>query len=66
MIITFILSRSSLENHTRFQTKMGKVYHVFRPKRTKNITRWVICIILYNLTIDQLQLQLEELIKTGS
>ena len=23
---TFIHSRSSLENHTRFQTKMGKVY----------------------------------------
>jgi len=28
----FIHSRSSLENHTRFQTKMGKVYiPVFRP-----------------------------------
>ena len=36
----FIHSRSSLENPTRFQTKMGKVYTVFRPKRRKNPTRW--------------------------
>ena len=35
---TFIHSRSSLENHTRFQTKMGKVYTCFQ---TKNPTRWV-------------------------
>ena len=35
-INTFIHSRSSLENHTRFQTKMGKVYiPVFRLKRPK-------------------------------
>ena len=40
-INTFIHSCSSLENHTRFQTKMGKVYiPVFRPKRRKNPTRW--------------------------
>ena len=29
-INTFIHSRSSLENHTRFQTKMGKVYSRFQ------------------------------------
>ena len=29
---TFIHSRSLLENHTRFQTKMGKVYIRFRPE----------------------------------
>ena len=29
-INTFILSRSSLKNHTRFQTKMGKVYTRFQ------------------------------------
>ena len=29
---TFINSRSSLENHTRFQTKMGKVYTRFKTK----------------------------------
>ena len=28
----FIHSRSSLENHTRFQTKMGKVYTRFQIK----------------------------------
>ena len=33
---TFIHSRSSLENHTRFQTKMGK----FRPKKLQNPTLW--------------------------
>ena len=32
-INTFICSRSSLENHTRFQTKMGKVYTRFQTKR---------------------------------
>ena len=31
-INTFIYSRSSLENHTRFQTKMGKVYTRFQTK----------------------------------
>ena len=30
----------SLENHTRIQTKMGKVYSPFRPKRRKNHTLW--------------------------
>ena len=39
-INTFIHSRSSIENHTRFQTKMSKVYTAFRPKRRKNPTRW--------------------------
>ena len=42
-INTFIHSRGSPENHTRFQTKLGKVYTrvpVFRPKRRKNPTRW--------------------------
>ena len=35
-INTFIHSpRSSLENYTRFQTKMGKSIPVFRPKRPK-------------------------------
>ena len=29
---TSIHSRSSLENHTRFQTKMGKVYTRFQTK----------------------------------
>ena len=32
-INTFVHSRSSLENHTRFQTKMGKVYTRFQTKR---------------------------------
>ena len=31
-IKTFIHSRNSLENHTRFQTKMGKVYPRFHTK----------------------------------
>ena len=31
-IKTFIQSRSSLKNHTRFQTKMGKVYTCFQTK----------------------------------
>ena len=34
-INTFIHSRSSIENYTRFQTIMGKSIHVFRPKRPK-------------------------------
>ena len=36
----FIHSRSSLENHTRYQTKMGKVYTHFQTKRRKNPTLW--------------------------
>ena len=32
MTNTFIHSRSSLENHTWFQTKMGKVYTRFQTK----------------------------------
>ena len=39
-INTFIHSCSSLENHNRFQTKTGKVLHVFRPKRRRHPTRW--------------------------
>ena len=39
-ITTFIHSSSSLEKHSRFQTKMGKVYTRFRPKRRRNPTRW--------------------------
>ena len=31
-ITTFIQSRSSLENHTRLQTKMGTVYKCFQTK----------------------------------
>ena len=31
-INTFIRSDSTLENHTRFQTKMGKVYTRFQTK----------------------------------
>ena len=39
-INTFIHSRSSLENHTRFQTKMGKVYTRFQNKTAQKPTRW--------------------------
>ena len=39
-IKTFIHSCSSLENYTRFQTKMDKFYTGFRPKRRKNPIRW--------------------------
>ena len=39
-INTFIHSHSSLENHTRFQTNMGKEYTCSRPKTTKNSTQW--------------------------
>ena len=35
---TFVHSCSSLKNHTRFQTKMGKVYTRFQNKRRKNPT----------------------------
>ena len=35
LINTFINSRSSLENHTRFQTKMGKVYTRFQNKKAQ-------------------------------
>ena len=31
---------SSLKNHTRFQTKMGKVYSRFQTKTTQKPTRW--------------------------
>ena len=34
-INTFIRSRSSLENHTRFQTKMAKVYTSFQTKKAQ-------------------------------
>ena len=37
-IKTFVHSRSSLKNHTRFQTKMGKVYTCIQTKRRKNPT----------------------------
>ena len=37
MIVTLIHSRSPLENHTRFQTKAGKVIPVFKPKRPKTL-----------------------------
>ena len=36
-ITKFTRSRSSLENHTRFQTKMGKMYTRFQAK---NHTLW--------------------------
>ena len=36
----FIHSRSSLENHTRFDTDMGKVYTRFQTKTAQNPTRW--------------------------
>ena len=42
-INTFKHSRCPLENHTRFQTKMGKVYvivPVFRPEQRKNPILW--------------------------
>ena len=32
----FIHHRRSLENYTRFQTKMGKVYTCFQTKTTQN------------------------------
>ena len=47
-INTSIHSRSSLENHTRFQTKMGKIYTRFRPKRRIIPTRWDVT-YLYDL-----------------
>ena len=34
---TFIHSRNSLENHTRFQTKMSKVYTRFQIKTEKTL-----------------------------
>ena len=36
----FIRSRSSLENHTRFQTKMGKVYSRFQTKKAQKPYPW--------------------------
>ena len=48
-INTFIHSRNSLENHTRFQTKMGKVYTRFQTKTPqkpypmgRHIPKWLI------------------------
>ena len=35
-INTSIHSRGSLKNHTRFQTKMGKVYTHFQTKKAQN------------------------------
>ena len=35
---TFMHSRSSLENHTRFQTKMGKLYTRFQTQKAKTKT----------------------------
>ena len=40
-IDTFIHSRSSLENHTRFQTKMGKVYTRLHTKTAQKPYRMV-------------------------
>ena len=37
---TLIRYRSSLENHTRFQNKMGKVYTRFQTKEAQNHTIW--------------------------
>ena len=37
----FTHPRSSLDNHTWFQTKMGKDYTRFQTKRRKNATLWV-------------------------
>ena len=36
-INTFIRSSSSLENHTQFQTKMGKVYTRFQTKKVQKL-----------------------------
>ena len=35
-INTFIHSRSSVENHPRFQTKISKVYTRFQTKKAQN------------------------------
>ena len=35
-INTFVNSPSSLKNHTRFQTKMGKVYACFQTETAQN------------------------------
>ena len=51
-INTFMRSRSSLENYTRFQTKMGKVYTRFQTKTAPkpNPMAWHIPIyITYNI-----------------
>ena len=37
---TFVHSRSALENHTRFQTKMSNVYTRFQTKTTQNPLGW--------------------------
>ena len=40
MINSFIDSCSSLENHTRFQTEMSKIYTRFQAKRRQKPTLW--------------------------
>ena len=40
-INTFIPFCSSRKNHTRFQTKMGKVYTRFQTKTEQKPTQWV-------------------------
>ena len=39
-INTFVHSRSSLKNHTRFQTKMGEVYTRFQTKTAQKPYHW--------------------------
>ena len=39
-INTFIHSRSSLENHTRFQTKMGSLYSFYDQNLRKGVPPW--------------------------
>ena len=36
----FARSRSSLKNHTRFQTKISEVYSFFQTKKAPNPTHW--------------------------
>ena len=40
MTNTFSYSRSSLENHTRLQTKMAKIYTRFQTERAQKHTLW--------------------------
>ena len=52
MINTFIHSRSSLKNQTRFQNKIGKVYTRFQtkmPQKPYPLRRHVGCTHLYSL-----------------
>ena len=39
-INTFVHSRSSVKNHTRFQTKMGEVYTRFQTKTAQKPYHW--------------------------